>query len=172
MKRPFVTNATYLERPFFVRQVESHLFFGPVSRFFDLAYLVFAVAAGSLVYFLFLTEKSIFQYISSLADKLVFLAVPFVMLGLTRRQQAVLGWISVKVSFTIAALIMATVGSITSFSKNQTDALPNLFLGLIWIPWIEFIPSVTSSQWLVTGSRFILSLPCVYFGIQSGYWHW
>jgi hypothetical protein len=87
-------------------------------------------------------------------------------------QQAIIGWIAVKFALGFAAIIMMTVGSMTSLAKNQTDALPNFLLGFIWVPWLEFIPKITPHQKHVTIGRIVLSIPVVYMGIQSGFWHW
>jgi hypothetical protein len=68
--------------------------------------------------------------------------------------------------------MLATVGAGVSFSRGQADAWPNLFLGIIWIPSIEFIPRVTPHQKYVSFARVFLSIPFIYFGVKSGNWHW
>jgi hypothetical protein len=108
----------------------------------------------------------------SILDKLMFLVLPLLSLSMTKRQQAILGWMAVKIAMGFAAFIMATVGSGVSFQHGYADAWPNLFLGLLWIPGIEFIPRVTPYLRYVTLARLILSLPCIYFGVKSGNWHW
>ena len=91
---------------------------------------------------------------------------------MTYRQQAIVGWIAVKFALGIAAFMMATIGAGVSFQRGQADAWPNLFLGLIWIPWVEFIPKVTPHQRYVTLTRIALSIPCIYYGVKIGNWHW
>jgi hypothetical protein len=51
MNNPFAikANFTFLESPFLVRQVQSHLVFGPVSRHLPLAYPLLGVALSSLL---------------------------------------------------------------------------------------------------------------------------
>jgi len=157
-----------LETPFLVRQVETHLIFGPVSRHISLAYPLLVIAIFSLLTGFFASHVST----SYILDNLIFLLVPIVLMCATRLQQAIIGWISTKFSFGMAAFLMASVGSIGSFSKGSSDAWSNLFLGLIWIPWLEFIQEVTRHQKFITIGRLLVSIPCVYFGIKSGQWHW
>jgi hypothetical protein len=161
-----------LETPGLIRQVETHLVSEPLSRHFPLAYIALAFAVIGLVVAFFSLHQPLGQYIGAIADKLIFLVIPFLMLRMTLRQQAILGFLSVKVTLGIAAFMMLTIGVPVSLQRHQSDALPNLFLGLIWIPSIEFLPSVTPHQKYVTIARLLLSIPCVYFEVRSGYWHW
>lgn len=165
-------NGAKLETPQLVRQVETHLIFGPLSRHFPVAYLALGIGVVSLIAGFFGTSQPIGQYLGSILDKLIFLAVPLLLIRLTYRQQAIVGWIAVKFAFGFAAFIMTTVGAGTSFQRGQADAWPLLFLGLIWIPGIEFIPKVTPHQRYLTLARIALSVPCIYFGIKSGNWKW
>jgi hypothetical protein len=75
--------------------------------------------------------------VGRIRDKLIFLFLPLLLLNMTRRQQAIIGWMAVKLPMGIAAFIMATVGSGVGFQRGYADAWPNPFLGLIWIPRIE-----------------------------------
>jgi hypothetical protein len=68
--------------------------------------------------------------------------------------------------------MLATVGAGMSFQHHYADAWSNLILGLIWIPGLEFIAQVTPYQRYVTLARIALSIPCIYFGVKSGNWHW
>lgn len=165
-------NASQIETSFTIRHVESHLVFGPISRYVPLAYLVFGLAVASLVGGFFATGKPVGQYVGSIVDKLFLLFLPLLLLSMTRRQQAIIGWMGMKMGMGFAAFIMATVGSGVSFQHGYADAWSNLFLGLIWIPGIEFVPRVTPHQRYVTIARILLSLPCIYFGVKSGNWHW
>jgi len=161
-----------LEKPLLISHVESHLIFGPFSRHFALGYAVLFGALVGLIGGFFSVNISIGRYIGRLFDKLIFLFVPLMMLTWTRRQQAILGWIAIKSALGIAAFMMATIGAGASFLRGDADAWPNLFLGLIWIPGVEFIPKFTPNQRYITIARIILSVPCVYFGVKSGNWHW
>jgi hypothetical protein len=165
-------NGAKLETPFTIRQVESHLIFGPVSRYVPFAYVALVGAILSLVAGFFATGMPLGQYLGSIFDKLIFLVVPLLLLRMTYRQQAIVGWIAVKFALGIAALMLATIGAGVSFQRGQADAWPDLFLGLIWIPGVEFIPKVTPYQRYLTLARIALSIPCIYFGIKSGNWHW
>ncbi len=160
-----------IETPFLIRHVESHLIFGPFSRHFAFGYVVLIGAILSYFAAFFAVHVPLGQYIGNLIDKLIFLAIPLLFITWTRRQQAIVGWIAVKGALGMAAFLMATVGAGVSFQHGYSDAWANLFLGLIWIPGIEFVPKVTPHQRFVTLARIVLSIPCVYFGIKSGNWH-
>ena len=154
-----------------IRQVETHLIFGPLSRHFPVAYVFLVGAVLSLVAGFFALNKLIGEYIGSIIDKLIYLFIPLILLKMTFRQQAIVGWIAVKFALGIAAVMMATIGAGVSFQRGQADAWPNLFLGLVWIPGVEFIPKITPHQRYVTLARIALSIPCIYFGVKSGNWH-
>jgi hypothetical protein len=160
-----------LETPGLIRQVETHLVFGPLSRHFPLGYIALAFAVVGLVAAFLSQRHSLGQYIGSIADRLIFLFVPFLMLRATPRQQAVIGFLAVKIGLGLSAFMMLTIGVPVSLQRHQSDALPNLFLGLIWLPSVEFLPAVTPHQKYVTLARLALTIPCVYFGVRSGYWH-
>lgn len=160
------------ETPFTIRQVETHLIFGPISRYVPCAYIFLAGGIASLIGGFMATHKSLAEYIGSIIDKLIYLIVPILFLRMTKRQQAIIGWMAVKFGMGIAAVIMATVGAGVSFNNGYRDAWANLCLGLIWIPGVEFIPRVTPYQRYATLGRILLSIPCIYFGVKSGNWHW
>ena len=162
----------FLETPFLLKQVETHLVFGPLSRHLQLGYivLVWAIIHVGVTLFTFLRPLSL--YIFEIILALPILIVPFIMLRMTCRQQAIFSLLVTKFSLGVAAGLMATVGASHSFSHGQADAWPNLLLGLIWIPSLELIPKITPNQKYITIARIILSIPCIYFGIKSGNWHW
>jgi hypothetical protein len=162
------------ETPFTVRHVESHLVFGPLSRHFPVAYLV---AVGGIL-------KGINDFTNrhaplgqrvggALEDLLVWAGViPLLLLRLTRRQQAILLWGTTKFALGFAAFIMMTVGTGTNYqSGHPRDALVFFFLGLIWLPSLEFIPRLTPHQKYITLARLALSIPLVIIGIRGGNWH-
>jgi hypothetical protein len=161
-----------LETPLTIRQVESHLMFGPLSRHFPCAFLALAGGILSLIAGFYATHSPLVQYLGSIIDKLVFFAVPWLMFRMTYRQQAIVGWLAVKLAFGVTAIILAASGAAASFRGGQADAWPKLLLGLIWIPGIEFIPKIAPHQRYVTLARMALSIPCIYFGINGGGWHW
>ena len=172
-RKSIAERAKKLETPGLIRQVETHLVFGPLSRHFPLAYIVLALAAAGLgVSFLSRRDQSVGQYIGSIADRLIFFVGPILMLRMTLRQQAIFGFLVVKITLGFVGFAMLTVGFPVSLQRQQSDALPNLFLGLIWLPSVEFLPSVTPHQKYVTIARLLLTIPCIYFGVRSGHWHW
>ena len=165
-------DGSYLETPFTVRQVDTHLVFGPISRHIPCAYLVIFGIVASFFIGSFHSGQSLGRFILGILGRLFFLPVPLLLLQMTRRQQAIAGWLAVKISLGIGAILMAAVGSTLSFEHGYADAWSNLALGLLWIPSVEFIARITPYQRYVTIGRIILSIPCIYWGTKSGNWCW
>ena len=168
------TTAAKLERPFTIRQVETHLVFGPLSRHLPLAYLILASGIIILVWTLFHRKALLGQHVGDITGILIFQIVlrPLVLLRMTLRQQAIVGWGSTKFGLGFAAFMMMTIGRFGGLAQGHRDALPDLLLALIWIPGVEFIPKIASHQKYATIARLLLSIPCLYFGVNSGEWHW
>jgi len=167
-------NTRYLETPFTIQQVETHLVFGPLSRHVPIAYLALLVGIVKLAADFSDRHVPQGQRIGGAVWDVLFWIVflPFGLSRLTRRQQAIIVWGTVKFVFGFAAFMMVAIGGLGGLAEGHSDALPNLFLGLIWIPGFEFIPKITPHQKYVTIARLLLSIPCVYFGVRSGNWHW
>lgn len=167
-------NGSKFETPFTVRHVETHLVFGPLSRHLPVAYPAVLCGLLKLASDFPNTAAPIGQRVGgSIEDLVVWVGLlPLILSRMTRRQQAILAWGATKFALGFAAFLLATGGSLASFQRHQSDAWPNLFLGLIWLPSIEFLPSVTPHQKYVTIARLLLTIPCVYFGVRSGNWHW
>jgi hypothetical protein len=168
-------NGSKFETPFTVRHVESHLVFGPLSRHFPVAHLV---AVGGIL-------KVIGDFINRYApigqrvggaieDLIVWVGViPLLLSRMTRRQQAILAWGATKFGLGFGAFIMMTVGTGTSYQSGQPrDAFVFFFLGLIWLPSLEFIRRLTMHQKCITLTRLVLSIPLVIIGVRGGNWHW
>jgi hypothetical protein len=170
-RKSIAEEAQKLETPGLIRQVETHLIFGPLSRHFPLAYLLVALVVGAMIIPFFRLHQPIGKYIGDVAGKLILLFIPILMLRMTLRQQAIICFVAVKVTLGVFALAMLTIGVPASLQRHESDVLPNLFIGLIWLPSVEFIPRVTPHQKYVTVARLLLTIPCVYFGIRGG-WHW
>ena len=163
-----------LETPLTIRHVETHLFFGPLSRHLSLGFLVLAGGLIHLIWTLLSPpEVPRGQYIGDTIGILLseILFIPFFLLQITRRQQAIIGWGVMNLTFGFAFFIMTAVGGFGGLAQGHHDALPLLFLGLLWIPSVEFIPKVTPHQKYVTVARLLLSIPCIYVGMKSGEWH-
>ena len=160
-----------IETPFTIRKVETHLIFGPIAKRVPFKYLVLC---GGILYFIIglcATHKPVGRYIVGCLDKLLPLLILPLLFRITKRQQAIIGWMGVKSGLGLGAVILATAAGI-SFQRHYADAWANLFLGLIWIPGIEFIPRITPHQRYVTLARLALSIPCIYCGVSSGNWRW
>jgi hypothetical protein len=163
------------ETPFTIRHVESHLIFGPLSRHFPVAYL--AVVGGVLKVLGDVSKRyapSAQRLGEAIEDIIVWVVLtPFILFRMTRRQQAIIAWGATKFGVGFAAFIMMTVGTGTSYQSDQPrDALVFFFLGLIWLPSLEFIPQLTPHQKYITLARLVLSVPLVTIGVQGGNWHW
>ena len=163
------------ETPITIRHVESHLIFGPLSRHFPVAYVAALCGVLKLASDFLNTAAPMGQRVGgAIEDLIVWVSlVPLILSRMTRRQQAILAWGATKFGLGFAAFIMMTVGTGTSYqSGHPRDALVFFFLGLIWLPSVEFIPRFTPHQRYITLTRLILSIPLVIIGIQGGNWHW
>ena len=94
------------------------------------------------------------------------------LLGINDYRKAALYWLITKLVMGFVALGLAGLAAPVSALTGRADAWPNLLLGLIWLPGIEFIPRVVPNQKIITVLRCILSLPVIYMGVQSGDWSW
>ena len=140
----FAVAGQYFEKPFLVKQVETHLIFGSLYRHFPFGWAIFVLGMFLTAYRLYETEKPATLYFFDIALALFMtLGIVFFFTKFSRLQQAIITWLSVKFALGVGAFMMITVGASYSFLRGRADAWPNLFLGLIWIPWIEFIPRIT-----------------------------
>lgn len=157
------------------KQVEGHLVFGLIYKYVPLIFLG-GIASVLFAFWIIFDLKNNESLFPAIHDIFLFVIMGVVCIymsfQLSRYQQAIIGWFSIKGALGVAAFIVMIVGTLTSLSKHQADTLPNFLLGFIWLPWIEFIPAVVPYQKLVTLSRLILTIPVVYLGIQSGCWTW
>jgi hypothetical protein len=133
-----------LETPYLIQQVDTHLVFGPCVRYLPFGYVVLVGGIIGVVASFFASGVGSGEYFGNIIGKLIYLIIPFGLLKMSKRQQAIIGWLAVKFALGFGAFLIATVGSAESFTKGRSDVWANLFL----------------------------TLPCVYFGIHSGNWHW
>lgn len=141
--RAVISNAA--NSPLVIRQIETHLIYGPVYHNTDSREWSYKI----LSFFIFGRNLSRYE----------------------PRERVLISFIILKVvlGFVAAALIFC---SPFLYIMGAPDALADGLLGLIWLPGIEFIPKVTPKQKYVTLLRFILTIPCIYMGINSGNWGW
>ena len=168
-------NGSQFETPLTIRHVESHLFFGPLSRHFTIAYLALLCGVLKLANDSLITRVPVSQRIGGAIDDFVIWVclMPFVLSRFTRRQQSIIAWGATKFALGFGAFIMMTVGTGTSYQSGRpTDAVVFFFLGLIWLPSLEFVPRFTPHQKYITLARFVLSVPLVILGVHGGNWHW
>ena len=163
------------ETPLAIRHVESHLIFGLLARHAPIGLIALLGAAFTVGNDLYQQRFAPGVRIASVVwDVFIWGGLMLLFnLSMTRRQQAILAWSATKFTLAIAAFIMIFVGAGSAFREGDIrDGLVFLFLGLLWFPSIEFIPSVTPHQKYVTLARLVLSIPLVIIGIQGGNWHW
>ena len=155
-------------------QVDGHLFVGLIYRYIPTFILGGLLIGLSYLWKAFSTEKIVSSQIAAnlIEGGIITLAMIYGSFYLSKYHQAVISWITIKVSFGLLAFILMTVGTCISLSRHQSDALPNFLMGFVWLPCIEFIPTVVPHQKIVTIARLLLTVPLVYLGIQSGYWSW
>ncbi len=157
--------------PWLRQQVETHLFFGLVVRKLNLAWVVLGIGVLSVLYAFATSKLPIAALLASQFQIIVGTAVAaYWLFNVSRIPQAVVGWIVFKGALGVAALLMMTFGAFMSHVKGQSDEVPNLLLGAVWVPWPEFIPTVTPHQKYVTLARIILTIPLTIWGIRTGYW--
>jgi hypothetical protein len=158
----------YFEMPWLKRQVENHIFFGFLSRRLPFFWVLLAVGLCSIVFYVRSEWPSIGN---SLSIVLCFGLSIFFIRRLSVYHQAVIGWVVCKSVVSLVALLLIIVAFPVSLSKGQSDAWPNLLLGIIWLSPIGFVPSLISRQKYVMLCRLALSVPALWLGITSGYWH-
>ena len=90
-RKSIAEGAKKLETPGLVRQVETHLIFGPLSRHFPLGYIALACIVIFLVAALVTPHQSRGDFVMITAQMLMFsVFVVFFVLRMTLRQQAIL----------------------------------------------------------------------------------
>jgi len=62
--------------------------------------------------------------------------------------------------------------SLFLYLGKAPDAQADFLLGLIWFPGLEFVDKLASKQKYITLCRLILTIPCIYMGVNSGNWSW
>jgi|GEM_PF-501983 len=130
--------------PRIVRQVENHLFFGPIYR---------RTRTGDLLYF--------FMQIIPLARPGHF----------SRDEETFYLFFLIKTVLGGLAILFVFVSPFLFLGKAP-DAPADFLLGVIWLPGLEFIDRLASTQKYITVCRFLLTIPVVYMGINSGNWSW
>jgi hypothetical protein len=145
-----------------------------LSRHLPFAYVMLASGIITVVWTLLNRSAPLAQHIGDITGIVIFQIVllRLVLSRMTRRQQAIVGWGGIKFGLGFAAFMMMMIGGFGGLAQGHRDALPDSVLGLIWIPGVEFIPKIARQQKYVTIARLLFSIPCVYFGVNSGEWHW
>jgi hypothetical protein len=155
--------------PWLRQQVETHIFFGFTARHIAFGWVGFGVGLVAVAIQCFLFHRPV---AAAFSDTWYLLLIPLFLLRLSKEQQAVIGWFAVQSTLGIVGPLFIIIGGVHGFLDGKADALPNLLLGILWTPSIEFIPAVTPHQKWVSIFRLLATIPVVYLGVQSGQWHW
>jgi hypothetical protein len=144
---------SYTQSPWVLRQVESHLILGPLSRCLSVAYVLLACAIallGGLCYFHRLSGLNLGSVIALGAASVVFGQE-------TRLRQAVLAFYALKITIGVCvfAFLIAALGQL---QHDRTAAWLYFALAVIWVPGPEFVPVITPHQKYITIARLLLSL--------------
>ena len=142
------------ETPWTIRQTETHLVFGPLSRHFPFAYILVPAAAAGL-YFLWRSKQVDFLLVA------VFAIVIGYIFRFNTRQQAIFGCIITKVIFGLLAVMAVIIIFPMTLSQHQPEAWSILLLGLIWFPLLGAFPKITPYQRYFTLARIALSVPAL-----------
>ena len=142
------------ETPWTIRQTESHLVFGPLSRHFPFAYIAVVIVAVGM----FAAIRSGGR--EALRGVWVGFAVAF-LFKLTVRQQAIVGWLITKIMFSTLAVMAVIIIFPMTLTQHQPEAWSILALGLIWFPILGALPSLTLHQKYFTLARALLSVPAL-----------
>ena len=155
-----------LDTPWIHKQVDSHIIFGFLANQIKLRYILIPM----------LCIMSILLMLEDLLQSLFIIAPFLVAINLLKKTnrftRLASGWLVTKFTITIVSFLFIIVAFPNSLKENQSDAIPNLLLGLLWFPLLEFFPKITKNQKYLTICRLILTVPIVYLGIRSGQWHW
>ncbi len=135
-----------------IQQTETHLVFGPLSRHFPFGYIMAATTVAVAAWMLHTRSRDLLQLVWPAV------AAAFV-LRLTRRQQAIFGWIVTKALFGLLAVIAVIIVFPMTLSQHQADAWSILTLGLIWFPLLGAFPKITPYQKYFTLVRLTVSVP-------------
>ena len=142
--------------------------FGPISRHVPLGSLVLigGLLSPAQLFFYPLRQplgKDILDSINVVILPLCALLIWYYSRRLSLRQQAITGWLATKGVLGLFSFLMLTAAVPMYFFQRSPNAWPVLFLALLWMPGIEFIPKVTPYQRYLTLARIVLSIPCIHF---------
>src|SRR2546423_13017720 len=133
------------DTPWLRRQVETHLVFGLFVRRLNLSWMFLALLVLTV---LSAFDESWLVLFGRCASAGLLLLLWFPMFRMSKYRQAVIGWFATK----------------TTLAITSSDAIHVTLLALIWLPSIEFIPSLVEHQRFITIGRALLSVPLLLLG--------
>jgi len=169
-------NVSLFEEPWLKEQVNGHIFFGTIARHINFSILCLYGLVTLYIIKIILNLYPHIHYpeiIGLTVDYAIFIPLTYYIgKKFTRYKQAVLGWITLKIGLTFVGGSILIFGTTNSITKHQSDALPNFLLGILWLPILESTPKFVKYQKTISILRVILTIPVIYIGYKSGYWHW
>lgn len=146
-----------LDNAWFRKQVETHLIFGPISKYIKLSWLLITLIIGYFFFALIRTNNSFLHFsFSYFKTWWIALFILFTFSPIPKYRQAVLGWFICKGACLIIVLFFVLAGILGSREDSQSALLFLIILLVIWLPF-EFIPKITLHQKYITLARIILT---------------
>jgi hypothetical protein len=160
-----------LDAPWLKKQVEAHLIFGFCSRQVPFALLFIASCILYIVYNLMTSKDSILNYVLNNSEWLLFIVGGFYLLKMPKYYQAAIGWWTMNGLLALCCPVVIVGHGLVGFFKGSPDAIYITLMMLIWLPSLEFIPSLTEKQKYITIARIIVSIPLLILWYRIGTWN-
>jgi len=143
--------------PYIRRHVEGHLVFGPLSRGDPVRPVVASIiVAGFVAGYGFWEGEGFLVYAREAWGPFAGMLAATAFLKGGSYERAAPFWLGFKASMGCLALFFAGLMAPILFLQGKDDAWAALFLGLVWLPGVEFIPWVLPRQKYVTAARILL----------------
>ena len=155
-----------LDGPSISQQVESHLFFGPLSRHFGFGWIVVIAFTLNLVFSL--STPLTAAEIPKLLQNIFFLAISFIFLKMSKYRQAAFGWCLTKIMLALFCFLMLIAVGLVGFFQHSPGAIYAIMLSIIWFPSLEFVSSLQQKQKIITATRLLVTPVILYFWYKTG----
>jgi hypothetical protein len=160
-----------LDAPWLKKQVETHLVFGFCSRQVPFALLYMAACVIYIIYNVMTSNDSVLNHILNNSEFLFFIIGGLYLLKLPQYYQAAIGWWTIKGLLALCCPVVIIGYGLVGFFKGSPDAIHITLMMLIWVPSLEFVPSLTEKQKYITIARVIVSIPLLILWYRTGTWN-
>jgi len=160
-----------LDFPWLRKNIEGHLIFGPFVKRFPFGWVLLSFFILYFIWGFVATDSALFLRLVSNLDKLFFIIVAIYLLKQPKYVQAAVGWCTAKLAGGLIAFVVLVAGGLVGFFREQPDAIHITLLAVIWLPGIEFVPSFTEKQKIITIGRILISIPISFLWYKTGTWH-